>query len=345
MSNSNSKNSYYSLMEKKKGKPDPESEDENIIPKSSYSLRDLPGVGDATLRKLKEAGIISIRTLAMYPLRKLTDEVGLGIKTAEKLVKAAQDVEKMGFKSADAIWEKRKLLNKLTTGSHNFDELLRGGIEPGALTELYGEYRTGKTQLAHQLCVNVQLQYEQGGLEGNALYIDSEGTFRPERIIQMASARDLDYNEVLKKITVGRAYNSDHQILLIRKASRIIEEKSIKLIIVDSLIGHFRSEYIGRGTLATRQQILNTHIHDLLRLSEVHEELSVVFTNQVSSRPDVFYGNPTTHTGGHIVAHGATIRIFLRKGKGEQRVAKVVDAPNIPESDTVFAITEDGIQD
>ncbi|KKN25458.1 hypothetical protein LCGC14_0884520 [marine sediment metagenome] len=345
MSNSNSKNSYYSVMGKKKGKTETESEDEKAIPKSSYSLKDLPGVGEATLKKLRDSGIISIRTLAMYPLRILTDEVGLGTKTAEKLAKAAQDVEKMGFKSADAIWEKRKLLHKLTTGSHNFDELLRGGIEPGALTELYGEYRTGKTQLAHQLCVNVQLQYEQGGLEGNALYIDSEGTFRPERIIQMASARDLDYNQVLRKITIGRAYNSDHQILLIRKASSIIEEKSIKLIIVDSLIGHFRSEYIGRGTLASRQQILNTHIHDLLRLSEVYEELAVVVTNQVSSKPDVFYGNPTTHTGGHIVAHGSTIRIFLRKGKGEQRVAKVVDAPNIPESDTIFTITEDGIQD
>ena len=233
----------------------------------------------------------------------------------------------------------------MTTGSQNLDDLLGGGIEPGALTELFGEYRTGKTQLAHQLCVNVQLLYEQGGLEGNALYIDTEGTFRPERIIQMASAIDLDYNEILKKITVGRAYNSDHQILLIEEASRVIEEKNIKIVVVDSLIGHFRSEYIGRGTLAIRQQTLNSHIHDMLRLSEVFDELAVVCTNQVSSRPDVFYGNPTIHTGGHIVAHGATIRIFLRKGKGEQRVAKVVDAPNLPESDTVFSITEDGIKD
>ena len=281
----------------------------------------------------------------MYPLKKLTDDVGLGDKTAEKLVKTAQDVEKMGFKSADKIWEKRKKLNRLTTGSQNLDDLLGGGIEPGALTELFGEYRTGKTQLVHQLCVNVQLLYEQGGLEGNALYIDTEGTFRPERIIQMASAIDLDYNEILKKITVGRAYNSDHQILLIEEASRIIEEKNIKIVVVDSLIGHFRSEYIGRGTLAIRQQTLNSHIHDMLRLSEVFDELAVVCTNQVSSRPDVFYGNPTIHTGGHIVAHGATIRIFLRKGKGEQRVAKVVDAPNLPESDTVFSITEDGIKD
>jgi len=332
-------------MAKKKGSIDKDSQDKEILSKSSYSLNDLPGVGDATLKKLKEAGILSVRTLAMYPLNKLTDEVGLGIKTAEKLVKTAQDVEKMGFKSADLIWEKRKLLNKLTTGSQNFDDLLGGGIEPGAVTEVFGEYRTGKTQLAHQLCVNVQLQYERGGLEGNALYVDTEGTFRPERIIQMAAALDLDHNEILKNTTIGRAYNSDHQILLIREASRIIEEKNIKLIIVDSLIGHFRSEYVGRGTLASRQQILNSHLHDLLRLSEVYNELAVLVTNQVSARPDVFYGNPLTHTGGHIVAHGATIRVFLRKGKGEQRIAKVVDAPNIPESDTVFTITEDGIKD
>jgi len=311
----------------------------------SFSLKDLPGVGETTVKKLMEAGILSIRSLAMYPLKKLMDEAGIGEKTALKIIKAAQDIEKMGFKSADRIWEKRKTLKKLTTGSQNLDDLLIGGIEPGAVTEIFGEYRTGKTQLAHQLCVNVQLSYEEGGLEGGALYIDTEGTFRPERIIQMAVAKDLDHNLILKNITVGRAYNSDHQILLAREAPIIIREKNIKLIIVDSLIGHFRSEYIGRGTLAERQQIINTHIHDLLRLTETYDELAVVFTNQVSARPDVFYGNPLTHTGGHVVAHGATIRIFLRKGKGEQRVAKVVDAPHIPESDTVFSITEDGIQD
>ena len=238
-----------------------------------------------------------------------------------------------------------KAFNAWEILSRNLDDLLLGGFEPGAVTELFGEYRTGKTQICHQLCVNVQLSYENGGLEGNALYIDTEGTFRPERLIQMAIGRDLDHNNVLKNTILGRAYNSDHQILLAKEANKIIKEKNIKLIIVDSLIGHFRSEYIGRGTLATRQQRLNTHIHDLLRLTEIYDELAVVFTNQVSARPDVFYGNPTTHTGGHIVAHGSTIRIFLRKGKGEQRVAKVVDAPNIPESDAIFSITEDGIKD
>jgi len=332
-------------MAKKKVQSKDTNGKEISISKSSYTLKDLPGVGEATLNKLKEAGIFSIRTLALYPLNKLMDEAGIGEKTAEKIIRVAQDIEKMGFKSADIIWEKRKILHKLTTGSHNLDDLLLGGIEPGAVTELFGEYRTGKTQLAHQLCVNVQLSYEKGGLEGGALYIDTEGTFRPERVIQMALAKDLDYNLILKNITVGRAYNSNHQILLVKEVPKVKDDKNIKLIIVDSLIGHFRSEYIGRGTLAERQQIINTHIHDLLRLTETYDELAVVFTNQVSAKPDVFYGNPLTHTGGHVVAHGATIRIFLRKCKGEQRIAKVVDAPHIPESDTIFSITEDGIAD
>ncbi|MFO7796379.1 MAG: DNA repair and recombination protein RadA [Promethearchaeati archaeon] len=318
-------------------------EDDNK--KEEYNLDDIPGVGDATKKKLRDAGILKVRSLALYPITKLMEDAGLGEKTSLKLIKAAQDLEKMGFKSAELIWEKRRDLKRITTGSNNLDELLGGGIESGSVTELFGEYRTGKTQIAHQLCVNVQLPYEEGGIEGGALYIDAEGTFRPERIISMAEAKDLDYNEVLKNIVIGRAYNSDHQILLAKEASKIIEEKNIKLIIVDSIISHFRSEYIGRGTLATRQQILNTHIHDLLRLSETYEEMAVLFTNQVSSKPDVFYGNPITHTGGNIIAHGATIRIYLRKGKGEQRVAKVIDAPNLPEADAIFTITDDGIRD
>jgi DNA repair protein RadA len=273
------------------------------------------------------------------------DEAGIGEKTAQKIIKAAQDIENMGFKSADIIWEKRRQLNHLTTNSSTLDEILAGGIEPGSVTEFYGEYRTGKTQIAHQLCVNVQLPYEDGGLEGNALYIDTEATFRPERIIQMAEAKDLDYNKILKNITVGRAYNSDHQVLLIQEASKIVKDKNIKLIVVDSIIGHFRSEYVGRGTLANRQQILNGHIHDLLRLTEIFDELAVMFTNQVSSKPDVFYGNPTVATGGHILAHGATVRIYLRKGKGEQRVAKMIDAPHLAEGEAVFSITDEGIKD
>jgi len=251
----------------------------------------------------------------------------------------------IGFKSAEAVWEYRKNIARITTGSQELDNLFGGGIETGCVVEFFGEFRTGKTQLAHQLCVNVQLSKEDGGLNGNALYIDTEGTFRPERIIQMAEGLDLDDKVFLKNIVFGRAYNSDHQILLIKEASNLIKEKNIKLVIVDSLIGHFRSEYVGWGTLANRQQTINTHLHDLLRLTDIFPELCVMVTNQVQSKPDVFYGNPTVAAGGNIVAHGSTIRIYLRKGKGEQRVAKMIDAPHLPEGEAVFSITENGIID
>ena len=193
--------------------------------------------------------------------------------------------------------------------------------------------------------MNVQLPKEKGGLEGRALYIDTEGTFRPERIIQMSEGLDLDYKKVLKNIIFGRAYNSDHQILLVKEATNLIREKNIKLIVVDSLIGHFRSEYIGRGTLATRQQTINAHLHDLLRLCDIYPDLAIIVTNQVQSKPDVFYGNPLRATGGNIVAHGSTIRVYLRKGKGEQRIAKIIDAPLLPEAEAVFSVLESGIAD
>ena len=307
------------------------------------AVKNLPGVGEATLNKLIKSGFSSLESIAYTPPSIISDESGIGEKTTAKLIKASMERLGIGFKSGEEIWEHRKNIARITTNNKELDDLLGGGVETGSLIEFFGEFRTGKTQIAHQLCVNVQLPRDRGGIEGRALYIDTEGTFRPERIIQMAEALDLDYKKVLKNIIYGRAYNSDHQILLIKEAANIIKDKNIKLIIVDSLIGHFRSEYVGRGTLANRQQLINKHIHDLLRLCDIHSELAVMFTNQVSAKPDVFYGNPLTATGGNIVAHGSTIRIFLRKGKGEQRVAKMVDAPHLPEGEAVFTITEQGI--
>ena len=318
---------------------------ETKINEGVEAVKKLPGVGEATLNKLIKAGFNSLESIAYTPPSIIKDESGLGDKTTEKLIKASMDLLNIGFKGADAIWEHRKNIARITTGSQELDDSLGGGIETGSLIEFFGEYRTGKTQICHQLCVNVQLPKEKGGLEGRALYIDTEGTFRPERIIQMSEGLDLDYKKVLKNIIFGRAYNSDHQILLIKEASSIIKEKNIKLIIVDSLIGHFRSEYIGRGTLATRQQTINAHLHDLLRLCDIYPDLAIVVTNQVQSKPDVFYGNPLRAAGGNIVAHGSTIRVYLRKGKGEQRIAKIVDAPHLPESEAVFSVLESGIAD
>jgi len=309
------------------------------------AVKKLPGVGEATLKKLIKAGFSSLESIAYTPPKIIQNESGLGDKTIAKLIKASMSQLKIGFKSAEDVWEYRKNISRITTGSQELDDLFGGGIETGCVVEFFGEFRTGKTQIAHQLCVNVQLPTEDGGLNGNALYIDTEGTFRPERIVQMSEGLDLDHKKILKNIIFGRAYNSDHQILLIKEAANLVKEKNIKLIIVDSLIGHFRSEYIGRGTLATRQQTINAHLHDLLRLTDVFPELCVIVTNQVQSKPDVFYGNPTIAAGGNIVAHGSTIRVYLRKGKGEQRVAKMIDAPHLPEAEAVFSITENGITD
>ncbi|MHA1374524.1 MAG: DNA repair and recombination protein RadA [Promethearchaeota archaeon] len=309
------------------------------------AVKKLPGVGEATLKKLIKAGFASLESIAYTPPSIIQEASGLGDKTTAKLVKSSMQKLNIGFKSAEDVWELRKNIARISTGSQELDDLLGGGLETGCVTEFFGEFRTGKTQIAHQLCVNVQLPRDQGGLEGRALYIDTEGTFRPERIIQMAEGLDLDHNEVLKNIIFGRAYNSDHQVLLIKEAANLIKEKNIKIIIVDSIIGHFRSEYIGRGTLANRQQLINVHIHDLLRLCDIYPDLGVMITNQVQSKPDVFYGNPLRAAGGNIIAHGSTIRLYLRKGKGEQRVAKVVDAPHLPEGEAVFSITEHGISD
>ena len=309
------------------------------------AVKKLPGVGEATLKKLIKAGFGSLESIAYTPPSIIQEESGLGDKTTAKLIKASMEKLNIGFKSAEDVWEHRRNIARITTGSQELDNLFGGGIETGCVIEFFGEFRTGKTQLAHMLCVNVQLPKEDGGLSGNALYIDTEGTFRPERIIQMAEGLDLDHKKVLKNIVFGRAYNSDHQVLLIKEATNLIREKNIKLIIVDSLIGHFRSEYVGRGTLANRQQTINTHLHDLLRLTDIFPELCIIVTNQVQSKPDVFYGNPTVAAGGNIVAHGSTIRVYLRKGKGEQRVAKMIDAPHLPEGEAIFSITENGIVD
>jgi len=314
-------------------------DDEKEIP-----VTNLPGVGPATSHKLKEAGLTTIRSIALSSVNELVNDADLGAKTAQKLIKLCQEQVGLTFSTADVLYTERLGLERITTGSDNLDELFGSGIETGSITELYGEYRTGKTQIAHQLCVTVQLPREQGGLEGNAAYIDTEGTFRPERIVEMAERFGLDPKVVLKNITVGRAYTSDHQMNLARDIAAMAREKNIRLVVVDSLTSHFRAEYIGRGTLASRQQILNQHIHFLLKLGEMHH-VALLVTNQVMARPDFFFGDPTAPIGGNIVAHSCTTRVYLRKSKQTKRVARIVDSPNLPEVETIFEILSDGIHD
>jgi len=318
------------------------------------TIEDLPGVGPATADKLREAGYTSIEAIAVASPAELAAAAEVGENTASKIVAGAKKCSNIGgFETGDTVFERRKTIGKLKTSSSALDELLGGGVETQSITEFYGEFGSGKTQVAHQLAVNVQLPPEQGGLGGAVVMIDTENTFRPERISQMVKGikggEDLDPDEFLKNIHVARAYNSNHQILLVESASELAEkmresERPVKLIIVDSLTAHFRSEYVGRGTLADRQQKLNKHMHDLMRFGDINNA-AIVVTNQVQAKPDAFFGDPTRPVGGHIVGHTATFRLYLRKSKGEKRIARLVDSPNLPEGEAIFSVTTEGLRD
>ena len=316
--------------------------------KREYNVEDLPGVGEATAEKLRDAGYTDLLELAVASPKDLAEKVGIGAGVAQKIVIAARKYANVGdFETGDMIFERRKNIAKLTTGSQVLDQLLGGGLETQAITEFFGEFGSGKTQIMHQLAVNVQLPREKGGLEGHAVFIDTENTFRPERIKQMAEALGLDPVEVLKNIHVARAFNSSHQMLLVEKAKDLAEKYPVKLLIVDSLTAHFRVEYVGRGTLHERQQLLNKHMHDLLQFADVHNAVIAV-TNQVAANVGIMFGDPTQPIGGHIVGHTATYRIYLRRAKGGKegkRIGRLIDSPCLPEGEVVFKITEEGVKD
>ncbi|HIJ99439.1 TPA: DNA repair and recombination protein RadA [archaeon] len=308
------------------------------------SLEDLEGIGPATAKKLMDGGYSTIKSVATAAIGDITEAAEISEAKAKKVITLAKEKCNMGFESADRLLIKRQDIGKLTTGSETFDTLLAGGMETQAITECYGEWGSGKSQVAMQLAVTVQLPVDKGGLDGEALFIDTENTFRPERIVQMAKGMGLDPDEALKKIHVARAYTSDDQMLMTEKAAEMVRDSNVRIVIVDSLTSLFRSEYVGRGTLAARQQKLNRHLSTLHKLADLNNCV-VYVTNQVMSKPDMFFGDPTKPIGGHILGHSATFRIYLRKSKAGKRIARLVDSPNLPDGEAVFKVTENGLED
>ncbi len=318
-------------------------EEAGLEKKKYECLEDLPGIGPAIAQKLRELGFHTVESLSTATSKEL-EPAGISEKKALEVIRKARSSMNLSFIRVDELLKMRQTVLRLTTGSKMLDELLGGGLESQTITEFYGEYGSGKSQICHQLCVNVQLPPERGGLGGAALYIDTENTFRTERIIQMAQHLDLDPKEVVRNIIFAEAYTSDHQMFLVDNADKVVKENDIRLIIVDSLTSHFRSEYLGREMLAERQQKLNKHLHKLIRLARAFNTVAVV-TNQVMSKPDVFFGNVIHPVGGHIVAHTSHTRIFLRKSaRGPVRIARLVSSPYLPEGETIFKITENGIE-
>ncbi len=309
------------------------------------TIEDLPGVGPATAEKLREAGFEELLAIAVMSPVELAEQAELGEAVAAKIIAGAKKIANIGgFISGKALLDRRRRVKKLTSGSSSLDELLGGGFETQAIVEVYGEFGSGKTQIALQLAVNTILPLDQGGLDGEVFYIDTEDTFRPERIAQMAEGVGIDPQDALDRIHVARAYNSAHQTLLVDEIKRMSKNIDVKLVIVDSLTSHFRAEYIGRGMLAPRQQKLNRHMKELKQLADVQNALILV-TNQVMSKPDSMWGDPTRAIGGHIVAHASTFRLYLRKSKGGRRIARLVDSPNLPDGEAVFTVTSEGLTD
>jgi DNA repair protein RadA len=343
---------------------------------ANEDLQELPGVGPATAEKLEENGFDGYQGIAVASPGELSNTADIGESTAADIINAAREAADIGgFESGATVLERREQIGKLSWGVDEVDELLGGGVETQSITEVYGEFGSGKSQVTHQLAVNVQLPREHGGLEGSAIFVDSEDTFRPERIDDMVRGLSDEAIEatmvthdvaeedaadagddalvtelveaILDKIHVAKAFNSNHQILLAEKAQEIAsdsqdDEFPVRLLCVDSLTAHFRAEYVGRGELAERQQKLNKHLHDLMRVGDLNNT-AVIVTNQVAANPDSFFGDPTQPIGGNILGHTSTFRIYLRKSKGEKRIVRLVDAPNLADGEAVMQVTGDGL--
>ncbi len=312
--------------------------------KVAKELEDLPGVGEATAEKLRHAGFTSLEDLASMVPHDLAEAADIRPELAKKIIDAATDALDISYETGLEILKQREVVTKITTGSKKLDELLGGGVETQALTEFFGKFSSGKSQVGFQLSVNVQLPPEKGGLEGKVAFIDTESTFRPERIKQLAEAKGLDPQQVLENIFVMRVENSDHQILIVEKLENLLKKEPIRLIVIDSLTSQFRADYAGRGSLGERQQKLNRHVHTLQRLANKYNT-AVYFTNQVMDNPGILFGDPTIPIGGHVLAHAATYRVYLRKSKEEKRIARLVDSPSLPEREVIFKVGAEGIKD
>ena len=326
---------------------------------SDLQLEDLPGVQQHLISKLKQAGVQSVLDLAVSIPNELAvggegyegNAISADMETITELVlKAKRALVDSGalikeFSTADQVLERRKSLVRYTTGSKNLDDFLKGGIESQAITELTGEFGSGKSQICHTLCVTAAANNNnKKGQVNSIIFIDTENTFRPERIHQIAEARGLDPEEIMKKVFVCKMVNSAQLEALIRNLSKYIEEYKAKLIIVDSIISLHRAEYTGRETLAERQQRLNVMLHKLIRLAEVYN-IAVVLTNQVQVSPDNTFGGSDSlrAAGGNIMGHACTYRIFLRK-VGRDRLAIMVDSPHHAYSQVKFTISEKGVE-
>ncbi|KAK4688474.1 DNA repair protein RAD51, partial [Tremellales sp. Uapishka_1] len=322
-----------------------EDEDSHMMAPMLVAKLQEAGISASDTKKLADAGYHTVEAVAFTPKKTLLLIKGISEAKADKILAEACKLIPMGFTTATEIHSRRSELVHITTGSKGLDSILGGGVETGAITELFGEFRTGKSQICHTLAVTCQLPVSMGGGEGKCLYIDTEGTFRPVRMLAVAERFGLNGEEVLDNIAYARAYNADHQMQLLIQASAMMAESRFSLLIVDSCTSLYRTDFSGRGELSARQMHLAKFLRTLMRLADEFG-VAVVVTNQVVAQVDggQFAGaDAKKPIGGNIMAHASTTRLNLRKGRGASRVCKIVDSPCLPEAEAIFAINANGI--
>jgi len=323
-----------------------EEEQEEIEFHQIDSLRD-HGMNQNDIQKLIDAGFMSVEAVFYTTKKNLCQIKGLSELKVDKILNICNEILSTGFQPSNIFLEKRKRLVRITTGSKELDNLLGGGFESNSITEIFGEFRTGKTQICHTLCVTCQLPRENGGGAGKAIYIDTEGTFIPEKLIPIAERFGLEPEEVIQNVLYARAYNSDHQNKLLFQVCALMAENKYSLLIVDSATALYRTDYNGRGELSARQMSLAKFLRNLQKIADEHK-VAVVITNQVVAQVDgnaFGGGNDKKPIGGHIMAHACQTRLYLRKGLKENRICKIYDSPSLPESEATFSITSEGIDD
>ncbi|KAG5179461.1 DMC1-like protein [Tribonema minus] len=306
-------------------------------------------INAADIQKLKEQGIATVGMLFQCPLKTLHDIRGFSETKVAKILETARKVDPRAgiiFRSGIEARDERRNVIKITTGSAGLDGILGGGVETGSITEFYGEFRTGKTQMMHTLAVTAQLDIQSGGGAGRVVFIDTENNFRPERIENIAERFGIDGNEVLENIFHCQPQSHEQQMDFVHAVGPLATENGpIRLVIVDSIITLFRTDFSGRGELAERQQKLNKHMTSLKNIAREFNA-AVVIINQVMADPGAISMFATVKpVGGHVVAHASTTRVMLKKGRGEERIAKICDSPLMPEAEATFRISDGGITD
>lgn len=305
------------------------------------------GISTADISKLQESGLHTIESIAFQTKSQLINDSGISNNQADKIIDTVSSIFHIGFSLASSYYQQRRNLIYIQTGSTVLDSILGGGIESNSVTEVFGDFRSGKTQLCYTLAVTCQLLNQDHQSIRKCLWIDSESTFRTERLIPIADRFHLDSQEVMNNIVWAKAYNTDHQSQLLAKASELMTQSNFSLLIVDSVTNLYRTDYCGKDELNNCQIHLSKFLRKLRQLADEFK-IAVLITNQVESQVDggfTIFNSYIKPIHGNITGQFSQTRLYLQKGMGQTRKCQIYQSPSLPQEEASFAITNIGISD